>query len=83
MFELLNFLKGDFMDIYSLIIGLISGFLLMYIANLLRKVGYLRIDSTDPDKDYYLLDISEVDLEKIPNKRYIILKVDSKYKKPQ
>lgn len=77
------FLKGGNMVSLYLFIGYVSGILFCSILNKLRVAGYLRIDKTsDPDTDHYLIEISK-DLEKISKRKSIVLKIDSKFKKPQ
>ncbi len=70
------------MNILSILIGFVVGVLLFMIINITRNVGYLRIDTTNPDKDVYLIDISK-DLNKLPKKKSILLKIDPTYKKTQ
>lgn len=70
------------MDVLSCGIGFVCCLILCLIFNRCRVSGYLRIDTTNPEKDYYLIDISK-DLSKINSKKSIILKIDNKYKKPQ
>lgn len=70
------------MGILYLLIGFASGYILSLIVDMLKVAGYLRIDTSNPSKDYYLIDISK-DLDKINKKKSIILKIDSKYKKTQ
>lgn len=48
----------------------------------LRTDGYMRIDTSDPSKDTYLLELT-ADLDKLPKRKRVCLKIDSKYKKPQ
>lgn len=67
-------------DIFSLLCGISIGIIVCIIVSILNCAGYLRIDRTDPDKDFYLLDITK-DLDKIPKKKRINLKIDTKYKK--
>lgn len=70
------------MDILSYVIGFLGGIVVVLIFNLFRYAGHLRIDTSDPMKDYYLIDISK-DLNVLSKRKSIILKIDSKYKKPQ
>ena len=46
--------------------------LIFYIIN---KVGTLKIDHSDPEKDIYRIDIN--DLDKLSKKKLIILKIDN------
>lgn len=69
------------MDYFSFVIGVISTSVIFSLFNIIRQSGYLRIDTSDPDKDFYLLNITK-DLEKIKSKKSIIIKIDTKYKKP-
>lgn len=55
----------------GIIVGLIA---MTTIISVKAAVGTLRIDSSNEEKDIYRLDIH--DLEKVPNKKYIILRVD-------
>lgn len=63
-----------------------SGFLICLVLSLIfykvKQSGYLRIDTSDPDTDFYLMDIS-ADLDKLKRKKSMVLKIDTKYKKPQ
>lgn len=69
-------------DILSIGIGFMIGILIYMIIDIFRISGQLRIDTSDPKKDSYLIDISK-DLATLPKKKFIILKIDNKYKKPQ
>lgn len=58
-------------------VGLLLGFCIACIVHLLRGVsGTLKIDRHDPEKDVYRLEID--DLDSIPKKKHIVLKVDAK-----
>ena len=46
--------------------------IIFYIIN---KVGTLKIDHSDPEKDIYRIDIN--DLDKLSKKKLIILKIDN------
>lgn len=46
--------------------------IIFYIVN---KVGTLKIDRSDPEKDIYRIDIN--DLDKLSKKKLIILKIDN------
>ena len=70
------------MDILYFVIGFVVCLIINLIFYRAKLSGYLRIDTSNPDKDYYLIDISK-DLNKLNKKKSIILKVDSKYRKPQ
>lgn len=55
--------------------GIIVGLIVTTtIVGVKSAIGTLRIDSSNEEKDIYRLDIH--DLEKVPNKKYIILRVD-------
>lgn len=55
--------------------GIIVGMLLLaVIVGAMSAIGTLRIDMSNPEKDIYRLDVH--DLDKIANKKYIILQVD-------
>lgn len=68
------------MDILSICFGILICGVGFLFYNLGRFTGYLRIDTTDPEKDYYLIDITK-DLNKLSKRRTIILKIDTKFKK--
>ena len=68
------------MDILSICFGILICGVGFLIYNLGRFTGYLRIDTTDPEKDYYLIDITK-DLDKLNKRKTIILKIDTKFKK--
>ena len=38
--------------------------------------GTLNIDRSNPEKDVYLFDIDEAEFEKLPKRRYILLKIN-------
>lgn len=62
--------------------GIIVGLLLMaVIVSVRSSFGTLRIDSSNPEKDIHRLDIH--DLDSIPKKKYIILRVDKNAKLSQ
>lgn len=54
------------------ILVLIIKDIIFYIIN---KVGTLKIDHSDPEKDIYRIDIN--DLDKLSKKKLIILKIDN------
>ena len=59
-----------------LLLGIISGSMVTSIVFILKsKFGTLRIDHSNPQKDIYRLDIS--DLYSLSNKKRIILKIDN------
>lgn len=60
----------------------IAGFLFGLLLVVTRCDGFLRVDMSDPGKDLYLLEI-KTDLDKVNKKKHLILKVDTKYVKPQ
>jgi len=70
------------MDILSGLIGFVLCVCIFCVINRFRFSGYLRIDNSDPSKDYYLIDISK-DLDKVSERKSIILKIDTKYRKTQ
>lgn len=62
--------------------GIIVGMLLLaVIVGAMSAIGTLRIDMSNPEKDIYRLDVH--DLDKIANKRYVILQVDKNAKLSQ
>ena len=56
------------------IIGLIVGIFVMSFGVLSLRVGTLRIDRIDSDKDVYRFEIDNLD--KLSNRKYILMKVD-------
>lgn len=56
------------------IIGLIVGIFVMAFGVLTLKVGTLRIDRISSDKDVYRFEIDNLD--KLSNRKYILMKVD-------
>lgn len=59
-----------------LLLGIFSGSMVTSIVFILKsKFGTLRIDHSNPQKDIYRLDIS--DLYSLSNKKRIILKIDN------
>lgn len=56
------------------IIGLIVGIFIMTSGVLTLKVGTLRIDRISSDKDVYRFEIDNLD--KLSNRKYILMKVD-------
>lgn len=60
---------------FAFVAGIIVGMLVTAIATLRMRVGSLLIDTSDPEKDIYRLDID--DLENISKKDFIMLRVDS------
>lgn len=59
----------------SWITGIIVGILLTtVIVTVKSAIGTLKIDTTNPEKDLWRLDVH--DLDKIAQKKYIILQVD-------
>ena len=60
-----------FVFIFGIVIGLFAAGLMA----LRMQVGTLRIDHSNPVKDSYLFEID--DLDKITEKEFIILRVDS------
>lgn len=56
------------------IIGLIVGIFVMAFGVLALKVGTLRIDRISSDKDVYRFEIDNLD--KLSNRKYILMKVD-------
>lgn len=60
------------------LVGVLSGVVISFV----KRDGYLRVDMSNPEKDSYLLDI-QTDLDKINKKKRLILKIDTKYIKPQ
>lgn len=63
-----------------LILGFVGGVLFTTVLAITGRNGYLRIDTTDKEKDYYLLEFRN-DLSKVHKKKYVIFKVDNKYKR--
>lgn len=62
--------------------GIIVGMLLMgVIVCILSSIGTLRIDTSNPEKDVWRLDIH--DLDKISSKKYIIMQIDNDAKLSQ
>lgn len=55
--------------------GMVAGaMVLAAVIGVLSAIGTLRIDTTNPEKDVWRLDV--YDLDKIAKKKYIILQVD-------
>lgn len=70
------------MNYLYLIIGILALSNIITIIAIIRTDGYMRIDTSDPTKDTYLLELT-ADLGKLPKRKRMCLKIDSKYKKPQ
>ena len=65
------------MEILSYIIGALVGSIVTIIfQRAFTKVGTIKIDRTNPAKDVYRLEVD--DLDSLPRKKYILLKVDAK-----
>lgn len=69
------------MEYLLLAIGTFSGIISCLIFQRLRKAGYLRIDTSNPNKDVYRFDIL-IDLSTLPKRKYITLKIDTAYREP-
>lgn len=65
----------DIMWLFPFIIGVIVGLIISDIK--VTYGGIFKIDQKKPDKDLYLIDL-EIDLDKLPKKKWIKFKVDSK-----
>lgn len=64
------------MDILSFAFGILAGVIIAgIISSLTKDDGVLRIDQTKPEKDTYRLEINDLDI--LPRKRKIILKVEN------
>lgn len=63
-----------------LFIGL-CGVIVGLIISRMRTYGTLRIDTSNPEKDVYKIELK--DLDGLPKKKYIVLKVDPKAKLSQ
>lgn len=63
------------MSVLYCFMGFILGFIvcLQYMHHI-KKAGTLRIDSTDFNKDVYTFAVD--DLDKLTNKKYVVLKVE-------
>jgi hypothetical protein len=55
--------------------GLIVGCVFMYILLRLRSVGYLRIDSSDPDDGPYLFLELTSEIRTFRNRKYVVMDV--------
>lgn len=68
------------------LLGFIIAFVVDTIFNVVYQLKYragkLKIDQTNPEKDLYLVEF-DVDLDKLPKKKWIILRVDAKAKLSQ
>lgn len=69
-------------DLISFSLGLMIGLILMLSIFMFRTDGYFRVDTSDPYKDKYMLELS-IDLDDVPKKKKLIFEVDTKYIKPQ
>ena len=57
------------------LLGVLVGVIVVSVFYRLRSIsGVLRIDSSNPEKDVYRFDVG--DLDKLSNKKRIVLKVD-------
>ena len=57
--------------------GVIFGSIVTNIVMWFRTgYGTLRIDSTNPEKDIYRFEISDGDIDKLPKKKRIMLRID-------
>ena len=64
------------MNVVMLCVGILIGFVVRIVFTRFRKVdGTLLIDTRNPEKDIYRLDIE--DLDSLGNKKQIIIKVDA------
>lgn len=64
------------MDVLLLILGICIGIILNKIhMHFAKCIGTLEIDKTHFDKDVYR--IANLDLEKVPKKRFVILRINS------
>lgn len=70
------------MNYLYLIIGILALSNIVTIIAIIRTDGVLKVDITDPHKDKYLLEFT-TDLNKVPKRKRINLRVDNKYIKPQ
>ena len=58
------------------LLGIIVGVILSYIAHTtFGCFGVIKIDHSDPGKDIYRLELKELD--DLPKRKYIVLKVDN------
>ena len=57
------------------LLGFLNGFFFFKGKSQATAVGTLKIDSSDPDKDYYLLDIPAIALDHLKDHKYITLRV--------
>lgn len=68
-------------QLFIFVIGIVVG---AVISNIVRIIwlsdGVLKIDQTDPDKDTYRLEIDDLDI--LPKKKTVILKVTVKSENP-
>ena len=58
------------------IFGMVFGFVIACIGILLLKVGTLKIDHSDPEKDLYRFEIE--DLDKLRKRKFIVLEIDNR-----
>lgn len=58
--------------------GLIFGLLLGYLYVLNTYDGVLKVDTTNPDTDSYMLEFTNTMLDDIPNKKYVRFRVYTK-----
>lgn len=68
------------MAIINFCVGFVIGSLIVLIFYASKYSGFLRIDVSDSEKDVYLIDINK-DLNTLPKKKIIVLKIDNKYRK--
>lgn len=63
------------MEALYILIGLVSGVLITRLMYGISPSGTLKIDHSNPDKDMYRFEIS--DLDSLSKKKHVVLKVDN------
>lgn len=61
--------------IIELVLGIGIGYVLYWMTHETKPAGTLKIDTSDPNTDRYLMEFS-IPLEEIPKKKNVLMKVD-------